>query len=382
MRVLHVYSGNMYGGIESMLVTLCRKRDACPAMETQFALCFEGRLSRELARAGAPVDLLGAARLSRPWAVRSARQQFAILLQRQEPSVAVFHAEWSLAVFGCVAREAGIPVALWNHNFFERTTWLHRLARRTVPDLLICSSEAVAATLGRFFPNVPTECVRYPVRLPELAFSREERDALRRQLATPPNAVVIVQTSRMDAYKGHRLQLEALGRLRDVPGWVCWQVGGAQRPNEAVYAEQLREQTHRLGIADRVRFVGERSDVMRVLQAADVHCQPNVGPEPFGIAFVEALHARLAVVTTAIGGALEIVNEDCGVLVPPNDPPALSRELHRLIGDADLRRELGAAGPDRARQLCDPTRQMARLETALNRVANHSTEACLQKAAG
>ncbi|MFH1919422.1 MAG: glycosyltransferase family 4 protein [Planctomycetota bacterium] len=149
----------------------------------------------------------------------------------------------------------------------------------------------------------------------------------------------------------------------------------------AVDVQQLKEQTHRLGIADRVRFVGERSDVMRVLQAADVHCQPNVGPEPFGIAFVEALHARLPVVTTAIGGALEIVNKHCGALVPPKDASALSRELRRLIGDADLRRELGNAGPDRARQLCDPTRQMARLETLLGRIQRCLTNKGLKKAA-
>jgi glycosyltransferase involved in cell wall biosynthesis len=379
MPCLHVYSGNMYGGIESMLATLSRNRDVCPGMETWFALCFEGRLSRELAHSGARVDLLGTVRLSRPWTVRNARKRFANLLQRRQPAVAVFHAEWSLAVFGCVAKEAGIPVVLWNHNLFERLTRLHRLARKVVPDLMICSSKATAATAGRFLPNVPTECVCCPVWLPELAFSKQERNDLRRQLATSPDAVVIVQTSRMDAYKGHRLQLEALGRLRDTPGWVCWQVGGAQRPDQAVYVKQLKEQTYRLGIADRVRFVGERSDVMRVLQAADVHCQPNVGPEPFGIAFVEALHARLPVVTTAIGGALEIVNKHCGALVPPNDASALSRELRRLIGDADLRRELGNAGPDRARQLCDPTTQMARLETLLNRIQRCSTDKRLKK---
>ena len=49
----------------------------------------------------------------------------------------------------------------------------------------------------------------------------------------------------------------------------------------------------------------------RLLAAADVFCQPNSGPEPFGIVFVEALYAGLPVIATAIGGAQEIVDAAC-----------------------------------------------------------------------
>ena len=57
----------------------------------------------------------------------------------------------------------------------------------------------------------------------------------------------------------------------------------------------------------------QRDDVPRLLAAADIFCQPNLGPEPFGIGFVEALSAGLPVITTATGGALEIVDGDCGI---------------------------------------------------------------------
>jgi len=55
----------------------------------------------------------------------------------------------------------------------------------------------------------------------------------------------------------------------------------------------------------RVRFVGERLDVARILAAADIFCQPNIEAEPFGIVFIEALYAGLPVVASASGGALE-----------------------------------------------------------------------------
>jgi hypothetical protein len=76
-----------------------------------------------------------------------------------------------------------------------------------------------------------------------------------------------------------------------------------------------RERAEDRGVADRVRFIGERSDVGRLLAAASVHCQANLRPEPFGIALVEALAVGLPVVTVAMGGALEIVDESCGMLI-------------------------------------------------------------------
>ncbi|HVA41545.1 MAG TPA: glycosyltransferase family 4 protein, partial [Candidatus Binataceae bacterium] len=94
----------------------------------------------------------------------------------------------------------------------------------------------------------------------------------------------------------------------------------------------------------------------------------NTGPEPFGITFIEALYAGLPVVTTSIGGALEIVDGSCGILVEPDDPGALAGALCRLIEDRELRARLGAAGPGRAAALCDPRAQMAALARALTKL--------------
>jgi glycosyltransferase involved in cell wall biosynthesis len=144
------------------------------------------------------------------------------------------------------------------------------------------------------------------------------------------------------------------------------QVGGAQRPSEVAYAEEVKALAVSLGIADRVRFLGQRSDVRELLAAADIFCQPNAGPEPFGIVFVEALHAGLPVVTSNVGGAREIVTPDVGYLV--EDDRALADALDLLIRDQALRQRLGAAGPARARALCDPSQQVTALEELLSGV--------------
>jgi glycosyltransferase involved in cell wall biosynthesis len=186
------------------------------------------------------------------------------------------------------------------------------------------------------------------------------RARLRESLGTAPESIVILQASRLERWKGHALLLSALARLKDDPRWTCWLAGGPQRPAEAIYFAELRELAGEFGIAGRVRFLGERADVPGLLATADIHCQPNTGPEPFGLAFVEALGAGRPVVATALGGALEIIDETCGLLVAPDALP-LAEGLRRLIQDAELRVRLGSAGPARARALCDPARQIGRL---------------------
>ncbi len=365
MRVLHVHSGNLYGGVETLLVTLARYRDFCPSMEPQFALCFEGRLSEELAAVGATVHLLGKVRVRQPLSVLRSRRALKNILREHKFDIVVCHSTWPQAIFGPVARAAGLPLVYWLHAAVNNHHWLELWARLTPPDLALCNSRFTLSTLPKLYPEVSSQLMYYPVTEPWPRVSDSERQALRAEFRVPMEATVILQTSRMEIWKGHGLLLHALALLKDIPGWVAWIVGGAQRPHELRYLNSLKELAATLGVADRITFVGQRSDVPRILAAADIHCQPNTGPEPFGITFVEALYAGIPVVTTAMGGAKEIVSKSCGILVPPEDPQTLAVALRPLIQDGALRKRLGAAGPTRARQLCDPKTQLARLEEVL-----------------
>ena len=172
----------------------------------------------------------------------------------------------------------------------------------------------------------------------------------------------------MEPWKGHRLLLKALSLLASAPNWICWVAGGPQRPGEDRYFEILKEDAVRYRIEDRVRFAGWVDDVTKLLAAAQIHCQPNAAPEPFGISFVEAMGAGLPVVTTSWGGPLEIVTAESGMLVAPDDADSLATSLQKLITDAALRARLGAGGRMRARELCDPERQINRLAGALQAV--------------
>ena len=369
MRVLHLTSGNMYGGVETFLATLARESAVVPEMDSEFAVCFEGRCSQELESLGHRPHVLGRVRLSRPHTLIRARRELAALLRRHRYDVVVCHQPWPYVVFGGVARRAGAPVVLWVHMAGEGRHWLERLARRVRPDLAICNSHFSASRLSRWLSDAQVEQVYYPVSSPQASTAHNDRAALRRTLTTPDRDVVIAQVSRLESWKGQHVLLEALARLRDRPGWTCWIVGGAQRPAEVRYRRTLETIVTDGGIADRVRFLGERSDVPVLLDAADVFCQANTSPEPFGLSLVEAMHAGLPVVTSGIGGACEIVDASCGMLTPPGDPIALAGALEQLITDRDLRTRLGAAARGRRGALCDASRQMRRIHHVLSSVS-------------
>lgn len=367
LRVLHVYSGNLFGGVETFLLTLARHRELCPRMEPHFGLCFDGRLRRELLEAGVSVDLFGPVRASRPWTVWTARRRMTSLLEGAEYDVAVCHSPWSTAVFGPAISRSGTPLVFWLHDILTGRTWIERWAAFSRPILAICDSRHTGRSMQALYPGLRTECLYYPVA-PNGLRPVDVRSAIRAELDTPEDATVIIQASRMEPWKGHRLHLAALTQLRSRRDWILWMVGGAQRPEEEAYARELASIVRSAGIADRVRFTGQRNDVPSLMAAADIHCQPNEAPEPFGIAFVEALWSGLPVVSVAMGGALEIVDASCGLLVARDSPAELAEALAKLLDDPDLRRRLGGAGPRRAREICDPRVQMNRLHELLGTV--------------
>jgi glycosyltransferase involved in cell wall biosynthesis len=84
-------------------------------------------------------------------------------------------------------------------------------------------------------------------------------------------------------------------------------------------------------------------------RAAVVACPSR--REGFGVACLEAMAHGRPVVASAVGGLKDlVVDGETGLLVPPRDPEALRAALERLLADAELRRRLGAAGRERARE--------------------------------
>ena len=126
--------------------------------------------------------------------------------------------------------------------------------------------------------------------------------------------------------------------------------GGAV--NKPDYAPGLVVRCEELGVGERVTFTGIRQDIPDILREAAVLVLPSVTPEPFGRTLVEGMAAGCAVVATAAGGPVDIVEDGVsGVLVAPDNSEALAASLVALLDEPDRMRRLGEAGQARA-QAC------------------------------
>jgi glycosyltransferase involved in cell wall biosynthesis len=167
-------------------------------------------------------------------------------------------------------------------------------------------------------------------------FMREPNLDLKRALSG--GRPLILTAARLDRQKGQRYLLQA---ATQVPEAVFALAGDG--PDRAA----LEELADELEVRDRVRFLGRRSDVAELLAACDVFVLPSLY-EGLPISLLEAMAAQRPVIATAIGGTDEVViDEHCGLLVPPAKPSALAAALRRLLADEALRRRLAIAARDR-----------------------------------
>ena len=369
MRVLHVHSGNIFGGVERMLQALAPACAGTTPVHSSFALCFDGLVAETLAGSGAKVYPLGVVRARRLGEVRRARRALRQLLAGERWDVAVVHSAWSQALFGPPVLEAGLPLVRWLHAPQPGPMWLETWASRSRPALVLCNSRYTMSAVGGRFGATPME-VRYPP-LPVRTVDPGARAAVRAELGTDPHTIVVILAARLEEGKGHAILLDALSRTGS-PRWQAWIAGGVQDPAERSYLDRLREQARGAGIPDRVRFLGQRSDVPALFAAADIYCQPNSAPDSFGLSFVEALAAGLPVITTRLGAASEIITDSCGVLVAEGAVGAVADALRLLIDRDDQRRAMSAAARIRSREFCDGSRSIERLAAQLTRAMSRS----------
>jgi phosphatidylinositol alpha-mannosyltransferase len=121
----------------------------------------------------------------------------------------------------------------------------------------------------------------------------------------------------------------------------------------------LREAHARLRRPAELALVGPNGrvpdgELRSELAQADVLVAPSLGGESFGIVLVEAMAAGVPVVASDIAGYREVLPESAGVLVPPGEPRALADAIDRLLGDAEQRARLGAAGRREAERYAWP----------------------------
>ncbi|MDQ7830680.1 MAG: glycosyltransferase [Desulfovibrionaceae bacterium] len=363
--VLHVIDALNVGGAQELVLLLARH--APPGQRTVVCVLQPDLAMRErLAAAGAEVTALNRARPSilsplRFLAYFLCGVRDVARLCRRLGAGAVHCHLGDAEIIGILAgRLAGVRTTLVTvhnpilfqkrrtgdpRNFLHRAslTILYRLAWRVV-----AVSRQTERVLQRELGLTPPRlvCIRNGVDVARLE-AAVRSEALRRDCGAGPDDFLIINIGRLEDQKRQDVLLAAMAILsRECPrARLC--IAGTGSLEHAL-ARQAKE----LGVADRVRLLGERSDIPELLGAADMVAVASVW-EGTSLSLMESMAAARPIVATDIPGNRELLDPGQALLVPAGDVRAMARAMAELAADPAMGRTLGQAAREKARRVFD-----------------------------
>ena len=176
------------------------------------------------------------------------------------------------------------------------------------------------------------------------ANENDTRESVRKEFNIPDDVFTIIQVARLDPIKDHITALRVIAKLKQmIPNVRLIIVGdGCER-------ERIDRLINQHNLSNEIIMTGARQDVARLLKGADAFLLTSLS-EGIPVTFLEAMAARLPIVSTNVGGCNEvIINGQTGFLAPVGNPVSLANALRILATEPDLASSLGNAG--RARLL-------------------------------
>lgn len=306
----------------------------------------EGPFVEELAEKGIPYRCLRyLVRPIRPgidlqgfWELRAA-------LAELRPDLVATHSSKAGWLGRAAARSLGFRVVFTAHGwpFTEGVPgsqrWIYAQAERLAAlfaDRIITVSEYDRRLALRYRIAPAHKLVTVHNGLPDIAPTLYARPAVQ--------PVRIVMVARFEPPKDHVTLLRALAGIRNL-SWELELIG------DGPLLKEMRVLAGRLGIGERVRFLGARKDVAERLAMAQIFVLVS-NWEGFPLSILEAMRAGLPVVATDVGGIREaVIDDESGFLVPRKHAEALRACLFQLIDNLTLRVKMGRKGRMRFEQL-------------------------------
>jgi len=350
MRVLHILPNFGPGGAERMATHLLLHMDQSRYVTVAVSL-FDRQgtdLEAMLERASVRVCYLGKRKGFDP----RMYGRLARVFQEFRPDIVHTHRYVLRYLLPLVIRRRA---RLWIHtvhNVAEKEvdrfgSWVHHSVFRmgVVP---VAIAKEVARSIERVYGLRGVPLIPNGIPVADYALGEDARKAWRAREGYAEEDVLLVSVARMSPQKDHFLLIRAFAMVVSCDRRLrLLLVGdGPLRP-------ELEAQVKVLGLEDKVRFLGVRSDVPEILAAADAFVLSSRW-EGNPLSVMEAMAAGKPVIATAVGGVPELVEDGVsGVLVSPEDAGALTEAIWKAVEDPGLRVRMGRAAFRRAMERFD-----------------------------
>jgi len=339
--VLQVLPSLVTGGVERGTIEITQA--VVEAEGVALVASAGGPLVKSVERAGGrhitlPLDT------KNPYAIWRNAARLEALIRAE--NVAIVHARsrapaWSAWL---ASRRTGVHFVTTYHGVYNEDVLLKRSYNAVMArgEIVIAASRYVAELIVFRHKVYPTRIRVIPRGVDPAVFDPAavgpDRVArLVREWRLPDGVPTVVLPGRLTSWKGQPVLLAAIARLarRDV---CCVLVGSDQGRHR--YSAQLVRQAERLGIADRVRLVGNCDDMPAALMLSDVVVHASVRPEAFGRVVIEAQAMGRPVIASDLGGPVETVRHgETGWRVPPDDPAALAAAIDAALALSEAERQ-------------------------------------------
>lgn len=358
IHVLHIITTLCRGGAERQLVNLVCNTDPSLVRHTVCYLRPPGDFVSELEAAGHEVIGLN---LPRKWPWLFAPSKLAPLLKARRPDLVqtwLFESDIGARLSMLIGPRIPIINTLHLTNYDSETIrdahWPPRkvaalqqidkwTARHARPLFVACSRSVRDSAIRNL--SVPFDDVRViynSIDQATLVCEPGQAAAVRESQQIPADGFVFVNVGRLEPQKGQPILLRAFQKVADLPNAYLVFVG------EGSQTGPLHALTTELGLAERVKFLGRRTDVGACLEMSDVFVFPSLF-EGLPLAPIEAMLKSLPCIVTRIEPVLELFADgETGIVVAPGSVDELAAAMRMLYHDPELRKRLGTHARIRA----------------------------------
>jgi glycosyltransferase involved in cell wall biosynthesis len=335
IRVMHVTEDLGVGGLERVVVTICRHLDRSRFEPSVLVLRGSGALAAELEQIDVEVvDVGGVPGKGDHFAFRK------VAREARKRRIDMFHSHNTLALFDALvaARLTGVRGHVHTdhaRSFPDKRRYM--IAEHVASyllDQIVAVSDDTKNNLVHYEKISPSRIAVIPNGVDSERFTKPVDVAALRAALGVSSGPVLGLAARLTEQKGVIYLLQAVVQLREqFPGLQVVVAGSGDQD------DYLKRAAGELGIAGAVHFLGMRLDVPELVRAFDVFVLPSIW-EGLPIALLEAFAAGTPVVASDVGGVGKVIrHRENGSLVPARDPAALAAELAHVLAHPELRKK-------------------------------------------
>jgi len=348
LKVVHIIPNLLTGGAERSVTYLVRFSDPAK-FEVSVILVYEklgSAFEKELEEQGYKIYSLGVPKryitsrnIKRYFYYMRAIFRMRKILRAIQPDV--LHSHLPVQKFV-------VPSLLFNHNIPVKIHTIRTIANKDAPNFF---NRFLNWFAFRFLEVIPVSVSNEVARTVEKLYGLKSHVIYngidtQRFLSLGPKKIkysgerlILINIARFSFEKNHRLLIEAFEKaLMELSNMELWLVG------DGSLRQEMELLVQRKGLADKVKFLGIRSDIPELLHQADMFVLSS-DYEGFGLVVAEAMAAGVPVIATAVGGVPEVLGYGkYGILVPPGNAEALAKAIVELAKDEKKRAELSERG--------------------------------------